>query len=830
MKKYKITYELDGGIGHNPAEYTENEKVVLSAPIRPGYRFMGWQGAPSVIPEGSRGDRVLTAKWARINASAQLPIRRSVNFGCDDGIGHTAEPTPLSIPDRKGSRGEDIYTVKTVYTDIAVDGIKDAAYDYGLHFRSDVSTDPEYYADKDTGFDVYVIRGQDGCAYLFFEVTDPSVMAPDELWKKNIYRCDGIHIYSDLHGVIMGADPSCKKLRGTNSNNCAVVLTEKGYNIELRLQNTAGFFNNGDILSYSFFMCDLVRFEGMDDYKKNNIRLSSALSGRDKYVSPKLDQNDVFTFSTESATGRELTDEYAGLEPTGDLIADIVSGARRTAIVYGNDSSAYTVTALRGLARYLNSFCAPISVIREDDERRREFSAEIIVGVTADGKNRDVIEATPYNGYGMSIDPDSLHLVGWREEALDKAIGLLVSAIDRVTVGGKTADMDSLYVGEFSSIPGASVPKINDFVTVTDAGDGAYCVLVKPVSAEQYEEYKARLAEKGFKLHASNKIGSLLCGTYYDDTAVITLTYDENPANGNDMRIVVEPIAMTALPSAEVKDYTPVCKSSITQIKPNRMTYIIKLDNGEFIIADSGQNRQYTYIYDELMRLSDDGKPVIALWTFSHFHQDHNGGFVEFVQNEEYMKNVTVKAVLYNTPEYQLISLASNLDKKNMAIWESLLDRHGIVRYQTRTGQKYRFANAEIEVLYTYEDLMPFFIYKDRSNPSSFVYRLTVDGQSLIITGDCCAEASSLMVARYGDELKADFVQLPHHGHGDGGTDPMFYEKVNADYIIWPGEPERLSPAEAGAIKKVKEYFVMCEGTVTLALPYKGEEDIIYHA
>jgi hypothetical protein len=117
---------------------------------------------------------------------------------------------------------------------------------------------------------------------------------------------------------------------------------------------------------------------------------------------------------------------------------------------------------------------------------------------------------------------------------------------------------------------------------------------------------------------------------------------------------------------------------------------------------------------------------------------------------------------------------------------------------------------------------MPFFIYKDRSNPTSFVYRMTIEGQTFIITGDCCSEASSLMVARYGDALKSDFVQLPHHGHGDGGTDPRFYEKVNADYILWPGEPARLSPAESDAIKKVKKYFVMCDGTVTLEIPYKG--------
>ena len=98
---------------------------------------------------------------------------------------------------------------------------------------------------------------------------------------------------------------------------------------------------------------------------------------------------------------------------------------------------------------------------------------------------------------------------------------------------------------------------------------------------------------------------------------------------------------------------------------------------------------------------------------------------------------------------------------------------------------------------------------------------MKIAGQRFIITGDCCSEATKLMVARYGDELKADFVQLPHHGRGDGGTSPDFYKMVNADYIIWPGEPKSLSPTERDALTKVKKYFVMCEGTVTIDLPYK---------
>ena len=821
MEEYKITYQLDGGIADNPESYRESDEIRLIAPLRPGYRFIGWRGSPSFIPRGSQGDRLLSPIWKKIDIASGSSRRPSVNDGIDNGIAPLTAPAPITTPYGKGERGQDLYEVKTIYTDITVDGVKDPAYDYGVHLQSDVSTNPEYYADKDTKFDVYIIRAQNGKVYVFAEVTTPEVIAPDPLWKANLHHCDGVHMYCDLGNLIIGADPRGNKKRGTVTSEYKVVLTNKGYNVEYCFDNAGSPFADGDRISMAFFACDCVSYESVAEHKKNTLRISSALSGKEKYVGPMSSQNDTFVFSESSVSGKELVNEHEGLVPVGDLIADTISGACTAAIVYGKDSSAYTVSSLRALTAHLNSFCMHLRVMDENDRRRADNDIEIMVGVTSESDSFEFISSLPYNGYGIKITEKKIYVVGWLEEALDKALGLIVSAFDRVRFGGKTAELQSVYCGTLDSLPGVNVPPVGAFNTVTDAGDGAYCILVKPASEEIYEGYRKLLRRADYMLYASNSLGSLRTHTYFNDDAVITVTYDVNPENGNDLRIVVEPRCMTELPPLAVPKYEPKCKSSITQICPNRMTYVVKLDNGEFLVADSGTNKQHSYIYDELMRLSDDGKPVVAVWTFSHFHQDHNGGFVEFVQNEEYMKNVTVKSVIYNTPEQQLISLASKLDQKNMSMWESLLDRHGIQRYQARTGQKYRFANAELDILYTYEDLMPFFVYHDRSNPSSFVYSMKIEGQRFIITGDCCGEATKLMVARYGETLKADFVQLPHHGRGDGGTDPMFYEKVNADYIIWPGEPKSLSPTERDALTKVKKYFVMCEGTVTLDLPYK---------
>ena len=69
--RYKIEYVLNGGTANNPTYYTnESDDIVLSAPKRDGYTFVGWISSdilePTktvVIPSGSTGDRVYTAVW-----------------------------------------------------------------------------------------------------------------------------------------------------------------------------------------------------------------------------------------------------------------------------------------------------------------------------------------------------------------------------------------------------------------------------------------------------------------------------------------------------------------------------------------------------------------------------------------------------------------------------------------------------------------------------------------------------------------------------------------------------------------------------------------------
>ena len=88
-------------------------------------------------------------------------------FGTDSNLEpRKADITPVT---EVGGRGQAVYTVKTAYTDIVIDGKKDPVYDYGIHLSGLIvpAEYREYYKDRPTNVEVYMVRGQDGRLYIF---------------------------------------------------------------------------------------------------------------------------------------------------------------------------------------------------------------------------------------------------------------------------------------------------------------------------------------------------------------------------------------------------------------------------------------------------------------------------------------------------------------------------------------------------------------------------------------------------------------------------------------------------------------------------------------
>ena len=93
-----------------------------------------------------------------------------------------------------------------------------------------------------------------------------------------------------------------------------------------------------------------------------------------------------------------------------------------------------------------------------------------------------------------------------------------------------------------------------------------------------------------------------------------------------------------------------------------------------------------------------------------------------------------------------------------------------------------------------------------------------------MILGDACREATEICVVRYGEALRSDFVQLSHHGWGDGGTSEEFYRLVGAPYVLYPGATYSPKPAEEMACRQADKIFLNPDENVVIDLPYTTNE------
>ena len=784
-----------------------------------GYRYSG---------KSSSGEAV----WVE-NPPVSEKIDES-RFGLDDGVAPKKGGAPISVTDEKGSRGELVYTVGTVYTDITLDGERDAAYDYGVHLKGFVARDPEYYVDRETSIEVWMVRGQDGRLYVYGEITDPDIVTDDELFGFKPHYCDCLHPYVDYGNVgqlyypsiALSIIPVAPEKYPPIFPKCGgnAKLTEKGYSFEYALDNKGKPFMEGDEFAFGFFYNDSNDFVSLESYQHSLGCLPSSFNlAAGKYFAPDAKYFDALRFTERSAV-TEIC-EKSDAQKCGDLFKDMISGAATVGIVFGDTAMAQSVLCVREMASRLA--CSGIKTFRyrqDSAEKTSGCDIEILVDYTYDSLSRELEEKLEYNEYGMMIKGNKIAILGWREEALAAAKELFFSALEYVKAGGSTEELDSFYKGGFDGI--ISVPKMDKITLVSDVGEEAYQPLLLDADESDFDAYLKKLLDNGYKVYTENNMVSVKTFTLVNEDKVITLSYGREDRS---LRAVAEPLAHTSLPALEKETYAPVCASSITQLSPTRvgwMSYVIKQDNGEYFIIDAGSNGGAAYIYEKLMEMSGGKEIVVSNWIFTHFHIDHIGGFVALVRNDEYMKKIKVKSITYNFPQKQVLDTAPGPgDQNNLKAWADTLKKTGAKLYQARTGQKYYFGNVELELLFTYEDLMPFNIFGDRTNPTSHIFTVKVAGQKLMILGDACGEATTLCVKRYGDYMKSDFVQLSHHGMGDGGTDPDFYKKVDADWVLYPSVRYRPSPSEAWACDNAKEYFLNSNNATEIMLPFDGSPE-----
>ena len=456
-----------------------------------------------------------------------------------------------------------------------------------------------------------------------------------------------------------------------------------------------------------------------------------------------------------------------------------------------------------------------------------------------------------YAQYGIAVNSDSLCFIAWTEDANEENAAILYEIIDHVVKGGSYSDfIGGRYVSTVEGTVGENLPALPGLDGGTDVGEGAYQVFSLDSTKEIYDAYLKSLEDAGYKLHTTNVMNKTYAATYYNDNEVVNVVFAGGDPDGTlgvdadrSLRVVVDPMSITALPSTErpADADAEVAISSVSQLWDTNLCIVIQLSNGHYVILDAGNNGKQKVIVEFLKANAPDPKNiVIEAWIFSHFHQDHIGGFIDYMNAASLQRGITLKSLIYNFPSYRnyMTAKGSTTDMNNMQWFYTkhldTLRANGTTIYQARTGQKYYFGNAEIEILWTFEDLTPFNIYTDSTNRTDIGFRVTIEGQKIMLVGDSTEEQFRIADARYGDYLKSDFVQLAHHGSGNGLGTHNFYMTVNAPVVFHPRIQElnrtsyKIGPNEKKALQNATLVIRSGNyGTATLKLPFTIGDAIV---
>ncbi len=369
-----------------------------------------------------------------------------------------------------------------------------------------------------------------------------------------------------------------------------------------------------------------------------------------------------------------------------------------------------------------------------------------------------------------------------------------------------------------------------------DCNNGCHLFLIKNTSGKEYQRYLLELGKAGLSRYDSQIIRDNYFATYINELVLVQAYYT---SHDNTTRLIIDPNTNKYTRKQDVV-YEELCATKLYQMETDYrridcgMCYIIQCADGSFFIVDSAHmNSEFDHIrlYNLLYSLAlNDNEIIIAGWFLSHAHQDHICKFMDFVKSD--FPNCKIEALYYNFPQLTVEGSEnwSASDKLTMMEFDEMVESHPeLYPIKIHSGQKIYVRNLQIDVLATHEDIYPYSL--QCFNNSSTIIRVTVSDCSILFLGDADVAEGTILVARYGEYLKSDIVQVAHHGYN--ASNVGIYYNVKANVALYPTRQDKFEENSSTASNRAilefsEEIYIAGNGMVVLALPYHKNSAIVY--
>lgn len=209
------------------------------------------------------------------------------------------------------------------------------------------------------------------------------------------------------------------------------------------------------------------------------------------------------------------------------------------------------------------------------------------------------------------------------------------------------------------------------------------------------------------------------------------------------------------------------------------MSYIIRCDDGRFVIIDGGigEYDEPLFLLEKLQEQNTLDRITVAAWFISHPHDDHFGCFDKFM--EQYGDRIELQSLIFRFPK----AGKAHGSSKTEPFYRMLVKLNGTAVITPDSGDRFTYGSCRFDILFTEADLTnPTGYY---INDCSLAFMFTFGKYKTLFIADGCGEQAAVLCGKYSaDELKCDLLQVGHHGYWGGSNE--LYTKADPRILLWP--------------------------------------------
>jgi len=456
----------------------------------------------------------------------------------------------------------------------------------------------------------------------------------------------------------------------------------------------------------------------------------------------------------------------------------------------------------------------------------------ILVGDTAYPESQAVLK-TLKEGQAKAVISGDKYVIVWKSEVAAtelledlKALINKEAKADSVVINSKwnlTKTVEEVKFDENGLKTSIPLPDISSVglkwnTSGRDAGHGSKIYIANNANSTHFTKYTAALKTAGFTAYTTNKLHTNEFATFvtkeqivhvmfFAPKSVIKVTVDPRNSSDPSTRFGLPGLSgenTYAKTPTRVTNFVQLGMKQVSGSSENGMGYIVQLSDGRFVVVDAGfaydsggGGNSGRFIVDTMKKMQgNNNKPVIAAFIITHIHTDHAGGFMGLAN--ACANQVVIEKLIYNQPSSSQMNAVSNMSGRKGWIPNAIkkLTNAGSLKsvVKAHPGMQFFFCDLTITIMGSIDLIEDSSNTKMKNgNDSSVVTMFDINGVKFLLSGDCEPQEGKIVRDIYGgigntnSVLKANFIQVAHHGYGNTNTDYKSGNDQNALNVMASG-------------------------------------------